>query len=481
MRIKVKLTMAGNYNRYGVARGSVQDFDFEDYIKGVVAAEISNAPLEACKAQAIAARTFAYPSARDGKTITDTGASDQAFISARITNNATYPNAIRGVEETAGLVLTYKSQHIGKNAHYSSANNGSTKNKRYKWPNDKDQPYLVLRPDNWTWQELQRREMAKEAIRYGHGVGLSQYGAMYAANNGIGYREILAFYYPGCEITNINRPVEMPTPLPEPKLPEQTNAQKMADYARSKVGGKYVYGASGPDNFDCSGFTKRIAQLLGFDFYHGATTSWLRGFQDGNPKQYGYWEDSGTIDTLPRGESAFLFNQDKTSTRRLVMAHTGYYDGVTGNVIQAGGYGGRGVHENPLDTRRWTHWAILKGTRKGSEKAPMANALRIGSVGLAVKEVQEALLAKGYNLGTFGSNRNGADGKFGAKTETAVMAFQRLNGLPVNGAWSDAEWAKMREISTPQQPGTGTTPNDTTERDARILALLAEASALLKG
>ena len=34
---------------------------------------------------------------------------------------------------------------------------------------------------------------------YGHGVGMSQYGANIMAKSGIGYREILAHYYPGTE------------------------------------------------------------------------------------------------------------------------------------------------------------------------------------------------------------------------------------------------------------------------------------------
>lgn len=454
MNIKVKLSLAGNLKHFGKSAGDIVTVPFEDYIKAVVASEVGNAPLEACRAQAVAARTFAYPSARDGKVITDTGAHDQAFIAARITNSKTYPNAHQGTEDTAGLVLTYQGKHIGKSAHYSSANNGTTKNRKHKWPNGTDVPYLVLRPDYWTYQELELRRAAGQTIRFGHGVGLSQYGIMYAARQGIAYPEMLAFYYPGCEIVNLNAPVQVPVALPVATIPTpaQTNAQRMTDYARSKVGGKYVYGASGPVNFDCSGFTKRIAQQLGFSFYHGATTSWLRGFQSGNAKEYGYWADSGTIDTLPPGATVFLFNQDKTETRRLVMAHTGYLDGVTGNVIQAGGYGGRGVHENPLDKRRWTHWAILKGTEEERRETPMTTILRRGSVGQAVKEMQTVLLARGFDLGSYG-----ADGKFGAKTETAVMAFQRLNGLPISGSWGQPE---RQALEARPQPAPGSSGND---------------------
>lgn len=38
---------------------------------------------------------------------------------------------------------------------------------------------------------------------YGHGVGMSQYGAKYMAEQGSGYIEILNWYYPGCEIVQL--------------------------------------------------------------------------------------------------------------------------------------------------------------------------------------------------------------------------------------------------------------------------------------
>lgn len=39
-----------------------------------------------------------------------------------------------------------------------------------------------------------------EVKGYGHGVGMSQFGADYMAKQGKSYREILAHYYPGCEL-----------------------------------------------------------------------------------------------------------------------------------------------------------------------------------------------------------------------------------------------------------------------------------------
>ena len=40
-------------------------------------------------------------------------------------------------------------------------------------------------------------------IGYGHGVGLSQYGAKYMAEQGSSYSEILAHYYQGTTLTKL--------------------------------------------------------------------------------------------------------------------------------------------------------------------------------------------------------------------------------------------------------------------------------------
>ena len=37
-------------------------------------------------------------------------------------------------------------------------------------------------------------------LGWGHGVGMSQAGAIYMAKNGADYREILAYFYPGAEL-----------------------------------------------------------------------------------------------------------------------------------------------------------------------------------------------------------------------------------------------------------------------------------------
>lgn len=210
---------------------------------------------------------------------------------------------------------------------------------------------------------------------------------------------------------------------------------KIIEFARKQVGKPYVFGKSGPDSFDCSGLTKAAGRQINLDLYHGATTQWLRGKQDGAAHQYGYFGETGPINDLPMDKMAFLFNQDAKSTSKLVMAHTGIYDGA-GYVVQAGGYGGRGVHYNPLDKHRWTHYAVLSQfwTDKDGE-AMDTNVLRRGSIGEAVRDLQTALMALGYDVGRVTQ----ADGKFGPATEAGVKAFQRDNGLQETGTWGTIE------------------------------------------
>ena len=41
-------------------------------------------------------------------------------------------------------------------------------------------------------------------LGFGHGVGMSQYGANGMAKNGYGYKDILKHYYSNCDIKKIN-------------------------------------------------------------------------------------------------------------------------------------------------------------------------------------------------------------------------------------------------------------------------------------
>jgi len=50
-----------------------------------------------------------------------------------------------------------------------------------------------------------------------------------------------------------------------------------------------------------------------------------------------------------------------------------------------------------------------------------------------VKELQEFLVAHGFDLGNTGANNDGIDGWFGKSTEDAIKEFQKTFGLPETG------------------------------------------------
>ena len=72
MKIKVKITTSGNMKFFDCPKDTIKEVELEDYIKCVVASEIGNAAIEACKAQAVASRTFAVSrGVLEGKVISD--------------------------------------------------------------------------------------------------------------------------------------------------------------------------------------------------------------------------------------------------------------------------------------------------------------------------------------------------------------------------------------------------------------------------
>ncbi|EPD51626.1 stage II sporulation protein D [Paenisporosarcina sp. HGH0030] len=247
--------------------GHAEPFPLEDYVKGVVQAEMpATFKLEALKAQAIAARTFALKTTNFGSKSIKPTTSHQAFISP--SERISPPNIAQAITETASQILTYNNELI--TAMFFSTSNGKTESA--KGYSGNDIPYLVITDSlgdtispkfnntktfslkewneafgfNWTADhfktlvltpnESQRvkqmtttqHEWTGREIRdilglpstdfeidasnpnlitvstkgYGHGVGMSQYGANAMAQEGSKVEEILKHYYPKTEIKN---------------------------------------------------------------------------------------------------------------------------------------------------------------------------------------------------------------------------------------------------------------------------------------
>lgn len=112
--------------------------------------------------------------------------------------------------------------------------------------------------------------------------------------------------------------------------------------AKQYIGCPYVYGASGPRSFDCSGFTSFIYKQMGVSIPRGASG------------QY----NSGTAvsrENLQPGDLVFI--ADPAYTAGYPVSHVGIYIG-NGQFIHASSYRGEGITISSLFTGRYgTYYA----------------------------------------------------------------------------------------------------------------------------
>ncbi|NLJ87881.1 MAG: stage II sporulation protein D [Epulopiscium sp.] len=264
----------------------IMEIEFEEYIKGVVAAEMpASFELEALKAQGVAARTYAIRKMRqnnnkDKADISTDSVKGQAYLSQEKLkqkwgdNFYTYYNKIsQAVDDTKGEILVYEEEPIEAVFHSTSA--GITQSAKDIW--QVDVPYLqsvesIGEEDSPAFMEEKKlsKEEIVEALKnkypdiiiqdlvgqiqiierssggyikkiqignkifsgeevrnlfnlksscfsikeegdylifitkgYGHGAGMSQYGANYMAKEGKTYIEILKHYYKDVEIKSL--------------------------------------------------------------------------------------------------------------------------------------------------------------------------------------------------------------------------------------------------------------------------------------
>lgn len=180
--------------------------------------------------------------------------------------------------------------------------------------------------------------------------------------------------------------------------------------------------------YDCIGFINSLLDDAGISHYGaGCTIMW-------NHKAN--WAQTGKIENLPE-MVCLVFQQEPGNANK--MQHIGMYIG-NGWVIHCSGT----VKKQKLSAYPWTHFGVLKGL--GGDvpvPTPTRSTVRRGSTGEDVVYVQTRLIELGYDLSPYG-----ADGKFGAKTEEAVKAFQRANGLELDGIVGKRTYAALDEATT---------------------------------
>ena len=162
--------------------GKIQELALQEYLRGVVAAEMgASSPLEALKAQAIAARSYAVSNSRHSREGADvcTTTHCQAWT---VQHNQ---RAAQAVKDTQGLVAVWGDNII--RAFYFTGCDGHTRNSEDIWA--ARLPYCRSVSCSKPLPALA-----------GHGVGLCQSGAIAMAQQGATAQAILQHYYTGTQI-----------------------------------------------------------------------------------------------------------------------------------------------------------------------------------------------------------------------------------------------------------------------------------------
>lgn len=214
--------------------------------------------------------------------------------------------------------------------------------------------------------------------------------------------------------------------------------------------------------WDCSGLWRWAMKELGKDIAHGSNSIYDR-----------YCKAKGTLaggkrtDGKPLLPGSPVFTSNPETGKK---PHIGCYEG-DGNVIEAastikGVVRSRITDKNSKGKDKWTHWGEMSGVdyEEGGEAMtpeipekpadPGRKTLRKGDKGDAVRELQQLLIDRGYDLGKWG-----ADGDFGNATEKAVKAFQKAAGLTQDGICGEKTWAAIEAAEKPEKRYTVTVPD----------------------
>jgi cell wall-associated NlpC family hydrolase len=140
-----------------------------------------------------------------------------------------------------------------------------------------------------------------------------------------------------------------PTPTPSPSAPLDTalpsagignpafgpaapvssaSAANAIEAAKSRIGAPYVYGAAGPDSFDCSGFTSWVFGQVGVALPRTAEEQWISGphvsYADAQPGDILAWAGDSSAPDYVTHVAIYLGNGQMISAQ-----HTGTTVSIT--------------------------------------------------------------------------------------------------------------------------------------------------------
>jgi len=182
--------------------GSEQMMDLEEYLKWVVPAEMpSSWPIEALKAQAVAARSYAVSYYLANGYVCTTAA-------CQVYGNTRYTTTDQAVDATRGVVATYQGVVI-RAFFFAKCNSVSTRNSEdavYSadgWKTCQSGPWSVV-PYCRSRPCVGHTPHSSDCGYYGHGVGMCQWGAKARAGEGLAYGDIISRYYTGIALQTLS-------------------------------------------------------------------------------------------------------------------------------------------------------------------------------------------------------------------------------------------------------------------------------------
>lgn len=157
------------------------------------------------------------------------------------------------------------------------------------------------------------------------------------------------------------------------------------------------------------------------------------------------WEDTGKGDNT--GYSDHVGIVEEVNGRTITVIEGNYSNSVKRRYISFDaklirGFGVPKYSEDAVKEEMKTDVKTEVNTevKTVSVKVPQ---LSKGAKGDSVKALQNLLIAYGGEPALLVKNAGGADGSFGTGTDKAVRAFQKANGLAVDGIVGPATWSKL--------------------------------------
>ena len=160
--------------------------------------------------------------------------------------------------------------------------------------------------------------------------------------------------------------------------------------------------------------------------------------------------DSDVIKVLKQGTKVTINGTTGNWYKVTVGGKTGY---VVKKYISVSSSGSKSGSSSSKSTKS----SSSKSTNSSSSKSSSDGTCKVGDTGDAVKKVQKRLKALGYYTGSI-------DGDYGNGTKNAVKAFQKNNGLKVNGNVNSATLKKLNSSGAKKASSSSSSDKTSTER-----------------